>query len=59
MRDQEKKRGADDPVLSALMHSANLVSIECNFPIDYTYHRDENLAHSSNSFNRASEYSVL
>ena len=28
------------------MHSANLVSVDCNFPIDYTYHRDDNLAQS-------------
>ena len=33
-------------VLSAFMHSANLVSIGCNFPMDYTYHRNDNLAHS-------------
>ena len=31
-------------VLSAFMHSANLVSVDCNFPIDYTYHRDDKLA---------------
>ena len=28
------------------MHSANLVSVDCNLPIDYTYHRDDNLARS-------------
>ena len=33
-------------VLSAFMHSANLVSVDCNFPIGYTYHRDDNRAQS-------------
>ena len=33
-------------VLLAFMHSGNLVSMDCNFPIDYTYHRDDNLAQS-------------
>ena len=33
-------------VLLAFMHSANLVSMDCNFAIDYTYHRDDNLAQS-------------
>ena len=38
--------GCHHSVLSAFMHSANLVSVDCNFPIDYTYHREENLAQS-------------
>ena len=33
-------------VLSAFMHSVNLVSVDCNFPIGYTYHRGDNLAQS-------------
>ena len=28
------------------MHSANLVCVDCNFPIGYTYHRDDNRAKS-------------
>lgn len=33
-------------IFSAFMHSADLVSVDCNFPIGYTYHRDDNLAQS-------------
>ena len=33
-------------VLSAFMHSINVVSVDCNFPIGYTYHRGDNLAQS-------------
>ena len=28
------------------MHSVNLVSVDCNFPIGYTYHRGDNLVQS-------------